>query len=203
MRIIIDTEITRLVDTQPEIKHGVVIAPDFPVAKAVAASSAFPLVFPPLRLDASRYAHATTVEYVTLTDGGVYDNMGVGPLLRDRNAVDYLIVSDGGKPFANEDQPTDSGAVVLKASIDIMMEQIRGLEFDRLEFRHKAGGRPKPLWFSIDSIEGEATPGDAAFASAISANLKKLSQAEMAVLSRHSGALLEARICRYAPELVT
>lgn len=185
-----------------EHELGVVTAPDFPISRAVAASSAFPPVFPPLRLDAATYRHATSVEYVTLTDGGVYDNMGINPLLRRRNALDYVIVSDGGKPFANADRPTESGAIVLKASLDIMMEQIRGLEFDRLQHRYAALQGPKPLWFSIDSKEGEAHPGDAAFASAIATDLHRLSDDEMQVLTTHGGALVEARIKRYAPELV-
>jgi len=186
-----------------EHELGVVPAPDFKVSRAVAASSAFPPVFPPLRLDAQAYPHATSVEYVTLTDGGVYDNMGVNPVVRVvRNALDYAIVSDGGKPFSIDDRPTDSGLIVLKASLGIMMEQIRGLEFDRLQHRFLAKDGPKPLWFSIDSKEGEAQAGDAAFASAIATNLQRLQDDEMNVLTRHGGALVEARVRRYAPELL-
>ncbi|OGB95307.1 MAG: patatin [candidate division NC10 bacterium RBG_16_65_8] len=184
-----------------EWELGVVSASGFPISRAVAASSAFPPVFPPLRLDPNIYAHAASVEYVTLADGGVYDNMGIGPLLRQRNKLDYLIVSDGGKPFAMDDRPTESGAIVLRASLDIMMEQIRGLEFDRIRYRHLAGQGPKPLWFSIDSLEGQAQAGDAAFASAIGTNLKRLAPEEMSVLTRQGSALLSARIDRYASEL--
>jgi NTE family protein len=185
-----------------EHELGVVPAPEFKVSRAVAASSAFPPVFPPLRLSSDVYVHANTVEYVTLTDGGVYDNMGVNPVVRTRNALDYVIVSDGGKPFAIDERPTDSGAMVLTASLGIMMEQIRGLEFERLQHRYLAHAGPKPLWFSIDSKEGEVQPGDAAFASAISTNLKRLTAEEMDVLTRHGGALVEARLRRYAPELL-
>jgi hypothetical protein len=49
----------------------------------------------PLKVEEETYP-AATVEYVTLTDGGVYDNLGVNPLLRDRNELAYAIVSDGG-----------------------------------------------------------------------------------------------------------
>ena len=141
---------------------------------------------------------------MTLTDGGVYDNMGINPALRrDRNPLDYVIVSDGGKPFAIDDQPADSGTLVLKASLGIMMEQIRGLEFDRLQQRFLAKQGPKPLWFSIDSKEGEVRAGDAAFASGISTNLKRLAKDEMEVLGRHGGGLVEARLKKYAPELVS
>ena len=185
-----------------EHEMGVVAADGFPISQAVAASSAFPPVFPPLRLDADVYAPAATTEYVTLSDGGVYDNMGVNPVLRDRNALDYVIVSDGGKPFAIDNRPTESGAIVLKEGLDIMMEQIRGLEFDRLQHRYLAGKGPKPMWFSIDSRIGEAQPGDAAFCSVIGTNLAKLSAEEMTVLTRHGGALVKARISLYAPELV-
>ena len=182
---------------------GFVDAPDFPINKAVAASSAFPPVFPPLRLGTDVYPKAEPVEYVTLTDGGLYDNLGVNPTLRmKRNKLDYLIISDGGKPFALVDQPTTSGAIVLKEGLGIMMEQIRGLEFDRIEHRYLAGLGPKPMWFSIDSEKGEVQPGDAAFSSAIKTDLKKLSKFEIAVLTRHSGGLAESRIREYAPELI-
>jgi NTE family protein len=185
-----------------EHELGVVSAPDFPVSQAVAASSAFPPVFGPLRLTTDIYPPGANVEYVTLTDGGIYDNMGVNPLLRvARNRLDYMIVSDGGSPFVNDLQPTESGSIVLKAAFDIMMEQIRGLEFDRMEHRHLAGKGPRPLWFSIDSTNGERQPGDAERAASISTNLKKLSAEEMRVLTRHGGALLDARITTYAPEL--
>jgi NTE family protein len=111
-------------------------------------------------------------------------------------------MSDGGKPFAISDRPTESGSIVLKEGIGIMMEQIRGLEFDRIEHRHKAGLGPKPLWFSIDSSEGQVQAGDAAFASSIGTNLKRLSGPEIAVLTRHGGGLLESRIQSYASELI-
>ncbi len=181
---------------------GFVSASAFPISQAVAASSAFPPVFPPLQLDKNVYPHNGSVEYVTLSDGGLYDNMGIAPMLNKRTKVDFMIVSDGGKPFAVDDTPTESGAMVLKAGLDIMMEQIRGLEFDRIQHRGLAGVGPRPIWFSIDSTEGEAQAGDAAFASAIGTNLKALSSAELDVLTRHGGALVEARLRKYFPELI-
>jgi NTE family protein len=181
---------------------GFADAANFAISRAVAASSAFPPVFPPLRLGPDEYPPADKVEYVTLTDGGIYDNMGVNPTLRrNRNPLDYVIISDGGKPFAIDNEPTESGSIVLKAALDIMMEQIRGLEFDRIQHRHLAKLGAVPLWFSIDSREGETNPGDASSASSVSTNLKKLSNDEMTVLMRHGGALLAARVEKYAPEL--
>ena len=174
---------------------------DFPISRAVAASSAFPPVFPPLRIDRDNYP-VTDVDYVTLTDGGVYDNLGVNPLFRTRNNVHYAFVSDAGKPFSINETPTEAGTIVLKETINILMEQVRGLQFERLRLAHKAQLGPKPLWYSIDSHEGEQQSGDAAFASAVSTGLSKLSDAEMTVLKRHAGALLMHRIRNYAPELL-
>ena len=177
-------------------------ASNFKISQAVAASSAFPPVFPPFRLDDDRFPNNES-EYITLTDGGIYDNLGVNPLLRvDRNDIQYAIVSDGGKPFENEATPTESGAIVLKEALGIMMEQVRGLQFERLRLAHLAGEGPKAMWFSIDSQHGAVNADDARAASSIGTNLKRLSDAEIQVLGRHAGALCEARISAIAPELL-
>lgn len=183
-----------------EHELGTKPADGFLLSRAVAASSAFPPVFPPLKLGRKDY-DVPDVDYVTLTDGGVYDNLGANPLFRARNALDYAIVSDAGKPFEIDERPTEWGAIALTAALGITMEQIRGLQFKRLELSCAAHMKPKPLWFSIDSREGEAQAGDAAFASAIGTNLRKLPDAEMAVLARHAAALFDSRLDRYAPEL--
>lgn len=184
-----------------EWQLGTAPAHDFRLSRAVAASSAFPPVFPPLRIDQSEYP-AAEVEYVCLSDGGVYDNLGVNPLFRSRNALDYLLVSDAGKPFQIEERPTEAGSAVLISAIDILMEQVRGLQFKRLELNAAKAGGAKPAWFSIDSEEGEAQAGDAAFASTVRTHLKKLAPAELAVLTRHGGALLAHRLQTYMPELL-
>jgi len=186
-----------------EHELGQASAANFRISEAVAASSAFPPVFPPLQVEKDRFP-SDVVNYVTLTDGGVYDNLGVNPMLRlDRNDLQYAIVSDGGKPFAVNPEPTEQGTIVLKEAIGILMEQVRGLQFRRLELTHKAEEGPKPVWFSIDSTKGEVNPGDARFASLIGTNLTRLSAAEMDVLVRHAGALCQARIEQYVPELIS
>jgi len=45
------------------------------------------------------------------------------------------------------------------------MEQVRGLQFERLELNAGTDGAAKPVWFSIDSELGQARESDAAFAS--------------------------------------
>jgi NTE family protein len=82
------------------------------LAKAVTASSSFPPAFPPIVLDLSEFrqspktsenteVYSTKNDQVTLTDGGVYDNLGLEPIwdragARDERDEVYILVSDGG-----------------------------------------------------------------------------------------------------------
>ena len=77
----------------------------FPLARAVAASAAFPGGLMPLVLDgASLFAgHAEAPREVLLTDGGVDDNLGVSALAHE--PLDELVVSDGGLPFEVQPRP--------------------------------------------------------------------------------------------------
>ena len=177
--------------------------PDFKVSRAVAASSAFPPVFPPLRLDADIYAHASTVEYVTLTDGGVYDNMGINPVVRvERNALDYVIVSDGGKPFAIDERPTDSGAIVLKASLGHHdgADPRTGVRSPAASVPGKARSASR-CGSRSTARRAKCSPAMRRSRRRSRTNLQRLSDDEMKVLTRHGGGLVESRLRRYAPEL--
>lgn len=86
--------------------HGDVTDP-ISVADAVAASAAFPLLLPPVTrtFTFDRRDGTTHKQQVVLTDGGVYDNLGLSALLPGRNPrftrhayeLDYLVVSDAGR----------------------------------------------------------------------------------------------------------
>ncbi|ASD63022.1 patatin-like phospholipase family protein [Bdellovibrio bacteriovorus] len=122
---------------------------DFPIANAMAMSAAFPGGIGPLKIASDKYvwrkaewgsqanAKPTTLQQKTLHlyDGGVYDNLGVEPLydcgtqrIKSSNEnVDFLIVSDAGKPFATEDIPHPLNPFRFKRLMDIMSEQTRAL----------------------------------------------------------------------------
>lgn len=83
------------------------------LARAVAASSAFPLTFPPIILrfpDPAVFADAHEMfgqmkeskEWIGLTDGGVYDNLGLEPVWDTHRT---LLVSDAGMPFDFDPDP--------------------------------------------------------------------------------------------------
>lgn len=83
--------------------------PDWPVARAVAASSCFPPIFNPLPLGLKpaelvdgKYRGPNRdqlVEGIGLSDGGVYDNLGLEPVWKGHAVI---LVSDGGAVFEPE-----------------------------------------------------------------------------------------------------
>ena len=182
-------------------QEGQVEMPHFLISEAVAASSAFPPAYPPLRINKDQLS-LENINYITLTDGGVYDNLGLNPLLLKRNKLDYTISSDGGKPFEIKSNPIKSSSGALKESIGILMEQVRGKQFKYLYWKYMAGKSAKPVWLSIDSTAGEVIKGDAEFVSSIPTRLRKLSGKEISALQRHGAALVEARLKKYMPELL-
>jgi predicted acylesterase/phospholipase RssA len=106
----------------------------FPLARAVAASSAFPPFFPPVRIDrrelAAREHDFPHDEY--LTDGGVYDNLGVhelGRIARARGSFDVIIVSDASAGFDWRVRGRWRGIVSRTArTSDILMRRVASLE---------------------------------------------------------------------------
>jgi NTE family protein len=83
-----------------------VIVGPVPVSDAVAASAAFPVLLPQLN---RTYTFIRTdgtghTETILMTDGGVYDNLGLSPLLPGRSRqhtshvydLDYIIAVDAG-----------------------------------------------------------------------------------------------------------
>lgn len=86
--------------------YGTIVG-EVTVAEAVAASAAFPILLPALRRSyefrGRDGAHRT--EHLVMTDGGVYDNLGLAPLLPGRSAkhsshvydLDYIVVVDAGR----------------------------------------------------------------------------------------------------------
>jgi NTE family protein len=107
-----------------------------PLAKAVAASSAFPPVFSPIELntDAADWTStALTVpnadalrRRVVLADGGIYDNMGM-EALTGKSPTDVVLVSDAGAPFSIDEDPAEDYVRQLGRVRDILIDQTRAL----------------------------------------------------------------------------
>lgn len=131
-------------DVSASSMHGRIVEP-IQVAEAVAASAAFPLLFPAVRRTYTfERGGRTRRKRVALTDGGVYDNLGLSVLEPGRNRsftdhvypVDYLIACDAGRR-----EPGDFNARVLpfrlKRCFDITYRKTQDGSRARL---HTAGG---------------------------------------------------------------
>lgn len=134
-----------------------------PISLAVTASSAFPPAFPPvyvtheqLRVDASQFLQSP--EY--LSDGGVYDNLGIRKIqnLRARTRFDLaaIMVSDAESPFvwkvgANYKRFWHRA---VRAS-DILMRRVAELEYEWAR-RSAEDGRPLLLRVHISRFLADA-----------------------------------------------
>jgi NTE family protein len=161
--------------------------PQLRLAQAVAASSAFPPVLSPLSLklpdgsftDWPGGQGSVTAgqmgkfrERVLLTDGGVYDNHGIEPLLKRYATV---FVSDGGAPFGRTADLDADWISQLRRILDVTDNQVRALRrrdlIDRLVQGNQmaneaqlvstqAHGRMGAYW-GIDTDPGKVTPAGA------------------------------------------
>ncbi|RLA16349.1 MAG: patatin-like phospholipase family protein [Gammaproteobacteria bacterium] len=96
-----------------DYKLGRLPNPDLPLSKAVAISSAFPPLLAPIMvktdprkwqdpIGTSLQNQDTYRRKMYLTDGGVYDNMGIEAIWKD---CETILVSDAGAPLATEPNP--------------------------------------------------------------------------------------------------
>jgi NTE family protein len=149
-----------------DYRVGLVRRPQVPLAVAVAASSAFPPVLSPLRLtmDPADFEAVTTetlarrpfTTRVVLSDGGVYDNLGLETAWKRCATV---LVSDGGGQMAPEGVvPSDwvRQAVRVNAVID---NQVRNLRKRQLIGGYVQGVRAGTYWgIRTDVAEYGAVP---------------------------------------------
>ncbi len=111
--------------------------PDLPLATAVAASSAFPPVLSPCFLTLDKppdplrtgeptppYRTPPFTTRVLLSDGGVYDNLGLETAFKRYQTI---LTSDGGMKMATEPKPAEDWALHAKRVLDLIDNQVRSL----------------------------------------------------------------------------
>lgn len=118
--------------------------PTLSLGDAVAASSAFPPFLSPLRLelDPASFTLREDIDLddddlrrqVFLSDGGVYDNLGLETALRYKN----LLVSDGGGQYGVEKRPPRNWPFQLLRVTSTIDRQVRALRRRQLMAAYKA-----------------------------------------------------------------
>ena len=119
------------------------------LAYAVAASAAYPLLLPAIddRLPFNRRDGSRRLERVTLTDGGVYDNLGLAPLWPDRDpsislnvtSLDTIICCNAGYGLRH-DSPTQFLFGRLKSAFACIHDRAQNAAMKRL-FELKESGK--------------------------------------------------------------
>ncbi len=175
-----------------DYRVGEVLKPNIDLATVVAASSAFPPVLSPveLDLDPKDFTEGSGTDLqkdefrtqVVLTDGGVYDNLGLETAWKRYKTI---LISDAGGGFAAEADPARDWvrhAVRVLFTID---NQVRSLRKRQAVEAFKSGSRKGAFWAINANTETDyqiSKPLDCPFdkttlLAKLDTRLKKLDQA--------------------------
>ncbi len=212
-----------------------VIAPDFPLAEAAAASAAVPGAIGPLRLETRKYqwhrfakdGNEPTIEvrpiaeWLTLWDGGVYENLGVEAMFKPqeglREEVDFLITSDASKPLGIETRRLQWGLPPYLPPfrlIDVATDQVRAFRLRTiigfLEQNQNAGAVLR-MGNTVAGVLKAANKGapsswknrvllsdaEVQMAASLETTLRKLSEEEYDRVFRHGYEVADATLFAY------
>lgn len=149
-----------------DYRVGLVKNPTTELAVAVAASSAFPPFLSPaeLELQTSDFDASTTGVTLTdqayrtnvvLTDGGVYDNLGLETAWKN---YDTILVSDGGGAVDDEADPKRDWAQHSYRILSLIDNQVRSLRKRQVIDSYKLGARKGAYWGIRTNIADYALP---------------------------------------------
>jgi NTE family protein len=148
--------------------------------------------------------HEGTTPGPILTDGGVYDNLGVEPVWGRYS----LLVSDAGRPFASVSRSGQFLTTRLQRAISISLEQVSAVRKRWLVSELASGRQRGALWatnslledFSLADAQGYGPPVRPLL-QGIRTDLNSFSEGEIACLENHGYSLADAAIRSRAPEL--
>jgi NTE family protein len=194
------------------------------VAEAVAASSAFPLAFAAFELHPSRMTEvsrldpwgqmrplsgkrrAVACETFLLTDGGVYDNLGLEPVWTLSKTV---LSSDGGLPFESVAKCPQALLNRLERVASIASEQVGAVRKRWLVEQYVSKARLGGLWSINTNIEDYKLPLAPSYGpeirqllASVRTDLDSFSDGEIACLENHGYSLADAALRSRAPQLV-
>jgi NTE family protein len=134
---------------------GAIRRPRVKVALAVAASSAFPPFLSPLTLSFNNedFEQGTGkgqqmppyTTRPTLTDGGVYDNLGIETVWKRYRTV---LVSDGGGLMGYSPRPLRDWLMHSKRVLDVIDNQVRSLRKRQVVGAYQLERNDNPMWRS-------------------------------------------------------
>ena len=136
-----------------DYRVGLVLNPQTELAVAVGASSAFPPVLSPVKLklhptlfdpaSAGDLQKPPYTEQAILTDGGVYDNLGLETAWKE---YDTVFVSDGGGATPDDPSPHTDWAMHSYRILQLMDNQVGSLRKRWVVGSYKIGLRKGAYW---------------------------------------------------------
>lgn len=196
------------------------------IAEAVAASSAFPFAFGAIRLRLPEGCDLDRVDQwgekrkpsekrgdqphgnsrmIVLTDGGVYDNLGVEPVWKD---YETLIASDAGRLTDSVLKTSQLLIPRLQRAADIGIEQVGAIRRRWLFEQLESGVRKGAMWaihtrgenFSVEDKQHHTERVRLAL-NKVRTDLNAFTAAEMDCLENQGYCLADGALRSYAPQL--
>ncbi len=139
-----------------DYRVGQILNPKLPLARAIAASSAFPPVLSPCDIKVGDYGmqfeaavdgedlnHPPYTTDLVLSDGGVYDNLGLETAWKH---YETILVSDGGGHLEAEPNPHHDWARHAYRVLNLIDGQVRALRTRQLIALFQQGARKGCYW---------------------------------------------------------
>lgn len=136
-----------------DYRVGLIRSPKLALATAVAASSAFPPLLSPAELKLrpadfdKKTAGGLQIEPYTsdarLTDGGVYDNLGLETVWK---SYDTILVSDGGGATADDPRPSAEWLSQAYRVVNLLDNQVGSLRKRQVVGSYQMGLRQGTYW---------------------------------------------------------
>ena len=118
-----------------ENKRATFVHEDFPIARAIAASTCVPFAFSPVKIKKAFFKPQEAYAHINprLVDGGVYDNQGTHRLsfIENRYACDIIVVSDAGNEMPFKNTYRNVLALLVRVS-DVFMNRIKNMQMIEL-----------------------------------------------------------------------
>jgi NTE family protein len=133
---------------KPPIKFK---AANFPISRAVMASSCVPFAFTPIKIDKEFFEDVTDYTLINpiLVDGGVYDNQGIHKIMQQgKYSCTHVITSDAGGG-STEPLKIKNTVSLLIATVDTFMSRIKKAQLIQDVFNNAATTKKQVAYLSL------------------------------------------------------
>lgn len=136
-------------------------AADFPVARAVMASSCVPFAFTPVKIDRLFFADPDQANeyHPLLVDGGVYDNQGIHKVVtQGRYDCDIVITSDAGGGSTGEMKFSNTISLLIE-TVNVFMARIKKAQMVQNVYDNAGMANREIAYFSLAWDVENCIPG--------------------------------------------